>query len=79
MTQKCYFCGHEGRMVNWSHWIETGEGKFGGHYIRVDYCDQCRGKIRRYKAPKTPKVAKKPVPVYGDWALVGKFLGANKH
>jgi len=76
----CYFCGKPtARPYNWSHWIVVpGENEFNGHYIRVDYCEDCRDKIVRYKAPAKPKVAKKPTQVGGDWALVGKFLGATK-
>ncbi len=81
VTQTCYFCGTEGaRLLNWSHWIVTGEGKFGGEYIRVDYCDECRGKIIRYKAPKVERVARTAptVATYSDYAMLGRFLGAGK-
>ena len=78
MTTKCYFCGKESsHNLNWSHWVVTGEGEFGGHYIRVNYCHDCSDKIVRYKAPKRPR-RKRVVPEKGDRALVGKFLGAAK-
>lgn len=64
------------RPINANYWVATGEGKFGGHYERRDFCGmECVKQAPKYVKPKSAPKPKKQEYVYGDLAMVGLFLG----
>lgn len=62
--------------TNANYFVQTGKGRFGGHYERRWFCSQtCVNTAPKYVAPKRPRQPRPQPVAYGDWAQLGAFLG----